>query len=127
MLESIPVTLAVGSLLGFLSGLGVGGGSLLILWLTLVLDMELAAARQINLLFFLPSAFVSCLFRRKQGRLCLQRVLPAVIAGCACAILGNWLGSILNLAILRKGFGLLLLATGIRELCYKPKKRTASD
>ena len=37
MLESLPVALIVGTLLGFLTGLGVGGGSLLILWLTLVL------------------------------------------------------------------------------------------
>ena len=39
LLESLPVALIVGTVLGFLTGLGVGGGSLLILWLTLVLEM----------------------------------------------------------------------------------------
>ena len=46
MLESFPIALLVGAILGFLSGLGVGGGSLLILWLTLVLDMCSRSSRR---------------------------------------------------------------------------------
>ena len=60
LLGSLPVALIVGTVLGFLTGLGVGGGSLLILWLTLVLEMPQTAARGINLLFFLPSAMIAC-------------------------------------------------------------------
>ena len=56
MLESFPVCIAVGTILGFLAGLGIGGGSLLILWLTMVLGMPQPEARFINLLFFLPAA-----------------------------------------------------------------------
>ena len=59
MLESLPVILVIGTVLGFLAGIGVGGGSLLVLWLTLVLGMEHPQARLINLLFFLPSAIVA--------------------------------------------------------------------
>ena len=61
-LESVPAAIVVGTLLGFLSGLGIGGGSLLVLWLTAVLSMEQRMAQGINLLFFLPAALVSCLF-----------------------------------------------------------------
>ena len=67
MLGSLPFSLLVGAVLGFLSALGIGGGSLLILWLTLVLGWEPDRARQVNLLFFLPSALVSTWLRRKQG------------------------------------------------------------
>ena len=42
MLESLPVTLIVSTVLGFLSGLGIGGGSLLILCLTMVILFNLA-------------------------------------------------------------------------------------
>ena len=123
MLDSFPVSLVVGTLLGFLSGLGIGGGSLLILWLTMVLGMEPETARSINLLFFLPAAAVSCYFRRKQGLLTLNKVIPAIAAGCIGAALGTWLGGYLNTQLLKKGFGILLVVTGIRETLWKPKKK----
>ena len=52
----------VGLLTGVLSGCGIGGGSLLLLWLTLVQDMPQFTAGGINLLYFLacaPAALVS--------------------------------------------------------------------
>ena len=121
MLESLPVALIVGTLLGFLTGLGVGGGSLLILWMTLVLEMPQTAARGINLLFFLPSAAISCYLRWKQGTVTLKKILPAIFAGCAAAAVFSLISTRMDLEILRKLFGVLLLATGIRELCYRPK------
>jgi len=121
MLESFPVSVLVGTVLGFLSGLGTGGGSLLILWLTMVLDTPQEAARILNLLFFLPSAFVACLFRWKQGTLEISKVFPAILAGCAAAFVFSRLGETLDTQLLRKLFGGLLLLTGIRELTYKPK------
>ena len=66
-MDSLPVTLLVGTALGFLTGLGVGGGSLLMVWLTAVLGTDPPAARSINLLFFLPGAAVSIFFRTRQG------------------------------------------------------------
>lgn len=121
MLESLPAALIVGTLLGFLTGLGVGGGSLLILWLTLVLEMSQTAARGINLLFFLPSAAISCYLRWKQGSVTLKKILPAIFAGCAAAAVFSLISTRIDLEILKKLFGVLLLATGIRELCYRPK------
>lgn len=123
MLESIPIALSVGTVLGFLSGLGVGGGSLLVLWLTLVLGMNPETARGINLLFFLPSACIACLLRWKQGTLSLRPLLPAVMAGCAAAAIFSFLGALLPMEILRKLFGGLLLITGLRELFYRPRKK----
>lgn len=121
MLESLPVALIVGTLLGFLTGLGVGGGSLLILWLTLVLEMSQTDARGINLLFFLPSAAISCYLRWRQGAVTLKKILPAIFAGCAAAAVFSLISTRIDLEILKKLFGVLLLATGIRELCYRPK------
>lgn len=126
MLEVWPVALAVGTVLGFLSGLGVGGGSLLILWLTLALDMEHNAARGINLAFFLPAALTACLFRWRQGAVPWKTVLPAAIAGCLAAAGASWLGLSLDLDLLKKLFGGLLIITGLRELFYKPKKKAGS-
>ena len=121
MLETIPVVLAVSTVLGFLAGIGVGGGSLLILWLTLVLGMQHPQARIINLLFFLPSAIVSSIFRWKQGKLEIKKILPAIITGCIAAGICAWFSTELDIRLLKKLFGGLLLITGVRELLYRPR------
>lgn len=121
MLESFPVILAVSTVLGTLAGLGVGGGSLLMLWLTLVLDMPYPQARLLNLMFFLPCALIGSAFRWKQGTLDLKKLLPAIIAGCLAAAVFSWLGNHIDTKLLKKAFGILLLFTGLRELLYKPR------
>ena len=122
MLASFPVILLIGTLLGFLSGIGIGGGSLLILWLTFVLNIPHSAARSINLLFFIPSAVIAAFFRWRQGALDLRKILPAIVAGCIAAAVCSWAGTRMDTEILKKLFGGLLILTGLRELLYKPKK-----
>ena len=112
----------VATFLGFLSGLGTGGGSLLILWLTLVRDMEPGDARPIVLLFFLPGALIVTLMHKRQGSIEYQRILPAIIAGCAAAAGASLLGATLDTSVLKKLFGGLLIAAGIKELLYKSRK-----
>lgn len=118
----VYLTLPVAALLGFLAGLGVGGGSLLMLWLTLAVGMDYTAARTVNLLFFLPSAFIATLFRQKQGTVSIKKVLPAMIAGCIAAALFSYIGKQTDTVLLKKIFGGLLLFTGTRELLYRPRK-----
>ena len=122
MLDSLPIVIIVGTVLGFLSGLGIGGGSLLILWLTMVLNTDPYTARGINLLFFIPSALIACLFRWKQGKLRFQNVLPAIISGCVAAGVFSFISTQMDISMIRKLFGILLLFTGIRELFYRPRK-----
>ncbi len=122
MLESLPVMLIVGTALGFLAGLGIGGGSLLILWLTMVLGMDPSMARSINLLFFLPSAAIACFFRWKQGCIPWKQIWPAILCGCAAAGVCSWFGIMLDMELLKKLFGGLLILTGLRELFYRSKQ-----
>ena len=121
MVESIPIILIVSTILGFLAGIGVGGGSLLIMWLTLILNMPYPQARILNLLFFLPSAVVASLCRWTQGKLDIKKTLPAIIAGSIAAALFSFISYNINIDVLKTAFGILLLITGIRELFYKPK------
>ena len=123
MAVSFPLAVAMGTALGFLSGLGTGGGSLLILWLTLGTGMAPEQARLINLMFFIPSAVVACLFRWKQGKLDIKKILPAMVAGSISAVLFSMIGSRMDTSLLKKLFGGLLIVTGLRELFYKPKQR----
>ena len=122
MAHSIPITLAVGTVLGFLSGLGTGGGSLLLLWLTLVLQMDPTTARNINLLFFIPSAIIASIYRWKQGSIRKDVIFPAIIWGCAAAAAAAWISQRIDTGLLQKLFGFLLIGIGIKELLYRDRK-----
>ena len=120
-------SLLMGCILGFLSGIGIGGGSLLMLWLTLVLKLEPFTARCINLLFFIPCALCASLFRWRQGRLMLKKILLPMALGCAAAAGFSLLSPYLDTGLLKKFFGFLLILSGIRELRYRPKKLTSAS
>lgn len=122
MVSSYPVLLIVGASIGFLAGLGVGGGSLLVLWLTVIAGIDATSARAINLIFYICAAAAASIFRLKKGALQLKPLLPAIGAGVLSAALFSYIGMMLDTAILSKGFGLLLIAAGVRELCYRPRK-----
>ena len=122
MLNSSVIAIFVGILLGYLAGLGIGGGSLLILYLTLVLKMDTPSARAINLMFFITAAGSVSLFRWKKGTLDIKTILPAVISGCLTAALFSFLSNVIDRTLARKLFGGLLLITGLRELFYRPRK-----
>ena len=122
MLESIPVGIIVGTVLGFLSGLGIGGGSLLMVWVTSVLSWGLAQARAVNLLFFIPSALLVTFIRLRQGKLNWKTILPAILSGCLFAVAGSLFSGRLNTESLKKLFGILLILAGIKELFYRERK-----
>lgn len=121
MLESIPFSIAVGIILGFLTGLGTGGGSLLVLWLTLALHMDAAQARIINLMFFLPAALVASVFHWHQGRIPFKKIILPALSGCTAAAAFALIGQKMNTESLQKLFGVLLLFTGAKELFYRPR------
>lgn len=116
------LTILVGLILGFLAGLGIGGGSLLIMWLTLCVNLEPITARAINLMFFLTAAGSVSILRFKNGDLQIKMILPAIISGCIAAAICSWVGTQIDQSILKKIFGGLLLLTGVRELLYRPRK-----
>lgn len=122
MLTSLPITILIGTVLGFLAGLGIGGGSLLILWLTLVLHMDPGIARMINLMFFITAAGSVSVVRWKKGVIRIKEILPAIIAGSIMAALFSYLRNVIDQETVRKLFGGLLFFTGFRELFYRPRK-----
>ena len=122
MVNSYPFSLAVGLVLGYLSGLGIGGGSVLILWLTLVAGIPDKSAQVINLIFFLAAAGTVSVLRLKKGTLQLREVLPGILAGCLSALIFSFLGQRLDQSLARRLFGGVLLITGLRELFYRPRK-----
>ena len=119
----MAINLLIATLLGFLTGLGIGGGSLLILWLTLVLRIDSFTARGIVLLFFIPAAVISSFFRWKQGSFSITAALPSIISGCIAAIIFSYISTAVDIHVLDQLFGIILIAAGFRELQYKSKRQ----
>ena len=122
MLNTVPAAILAGILLGYLAGLGIGGGSLLVLWLTMALGIEQDTARAINLMFFITAAGSVSILRWHKGKLQLRKLLPGILAGCVLAAVTSLLRSAIDAHWLKRLFGILLLATGVRELFYRPRK-----
>ena len=102
-----------------LSALGMGGGGILILYLTLVAGMDQLAAQGINLVFFLPVAAVALLFHAKNKLVKWRVVLPCVALGLPGVWLGAKLAEYCGSELLSKLFGGFLLVIGIKELFSK--------
>lgn len=112
---------------GFLSGIagamGLGGGGILILYLTLFRDIPQLHAQGINLLFFIPSA-VAALIKHNKNNLVEWKISKNYIFyGIVGLVIGYGIISVLNQDVIRKIFAIILMSTGIKELFFKNKKR----
>ena len=119
----LTVAILAGLLTGVLSGYGVGGGTLLMLYLVSVAGMEQAAAQGINLLYFLPCSATALISHIKNGLVEKSAVIPAAIAGVITTPIAAFLATSIESELLKKCFGIFLLAVGIHELFYRPKKK----
>ena len=116
----------LGAATGVLSAWGVGGGTLLLLCMTLFLGVEPAEARAINLLYFLPTAAASLLQHRKNGYLDRRVLRAAAPVGVVSALAAALLSASLDAALLRRPFGLFLLWAGASSLLQSLKKEPRS-
>ena len=97
---------------GTLSAWGVGGGTLLLLGLTLLLEVEQRQAQTLNLLFFLPAAGAALLFHRRNGQLDAAVLRRAALPGALAALVGAAIAALVDVSLLRRPFGLFLLYAG---------------
>lgn len=115
----LPFLFALGT--GVLSGWGVGGGTLLLVCMTLLLGVEHRMAQAINLLFFLPTAAISLYFHGKNGLLEKETWKQAAIPGAAASLAGALIVTAVDVSLLRKPFGIFLLYSGVSMLLSAKK------
>ena len=85
-----------GLLTGILSSWGVGGGTLLLLCMTLFFGVEQRTAQAINLLYFLPTAGISLFAHRKNGYLDKAVLCAAIPTGTLCALAAAFLTTMVD-------------------------------
>lgn len=111
----------VGLLSGICASLGIGGGFVLLLYLTAVASVPQLEAQLLNLVFFLPIAVISLGFHIKHKLIDGKAVWPSVMGGLIGVFLGVWIASALTNEWLAKLFAIFILIIGIRELLTKTK------
>ena len=104
---------------GVLTGAGIGGGTLLLVYLTNFGGMEQRQAQGINLLYFLLTAPPALYGHLKNGLVDKPLALRAGAAGVAAAALTAWLTAGLDTNLLRRAFGVFTVLVGLREVFCK--------
>ena len=108
-----------GAATGILSGFGVGGGTLLLVYMTAFAGLDQHLAQGINLLYFLPAGLMALPAHWKNGYIARPVLLPAILTGLLCAGLAAWAATALDVAVLRRCFGAFLILAGLWELFGK--------
>ena len=107
--------LLIGTATGILSGFGIGGGSLLMLYLTTFADVAQSVAGGINLLYFIGCAPAALWGHARRRRIRWTAVLWCTLAGIPAALLTATVGQRMDEDLLRRLFGAVLLVVGVRE------------
>ena len=108
---------------GVLSAWGVGGGTLLLVCMTLFLGVDHRTAQAVNLLFFLPTAGAGLYFHRKIGFLDKDVWRQAALPGAAASLAASLLAAAVDVSLLRKPFGIFLLYSG-GSMLWSARKKT---
>lgn len=108
---------------GFLSGavgsLGVGGGGVLIVFLTLFLEYSRDEAAVMNLIFFIPIALLSVIIYLKQKQIDVKKAVGLALSGLLGSVLGVYLSGVIETSLLSKIFGGILISISIKTLFSK--------
>ena len=107
---------------GVLSGFGIGGGSLLILYLTSFAGVNQYVAGGINLLYFIFCAPAALVSHTKNKLIEKNAVIFCTIAGVFTSVGASYLASAIDVSLLRRIFGVFLLYIGIKEIFCKKKQ-----
>ena len=116
------MNILVGLLSGAAASMGLGGGFILLVYLSIFTSTPQDIAQGINLLFFLPVALLSLCIHIKNKLIDIKLVGKYLIAELPCAVLGSFAASAIDVALLRKLFAVFLLFIGISQLFYKQKE-----
>ena len=100
---------------GIFGGMGMGGGTLLIPILTILLGFAQRNAQAINLLVFIPMAIVSLIIHIKNKLVDFKVGIPVMISGTIFSVGGSIITNLIGNDIMRKIFGIFLLIVGIYQ------------
>ncbi|NMB30471.1 MAG: sulfite exporter TauE/SafE family protein [Clostridiales bacterium] len=122
-MSQILIATIVAFFTGIFASLGLGGGFILIIYLTVFANMSQIGAQGINLIFFIPIALLSILMHHKNKLIDWKHVPICCIFGIVGAVLGTLLALKLNSKTLTTLFALLLIYVGLKEVFHRDNNK----
>jgi len=119
------LTMLIGFASGIISGMGIGGGTLLIPALVFIIGTRQQIAQSINLIVFIPSAIAALCVHIKKHNIEKGLLLKLAVTGCTGSVIGSFLAVNLGSNLLKRYFGIFLLIMGIYEITSKNKIKDA--
>jgi uncharacterized membrane protein YfcA len=115
----IAIALAVGLIAGLISGmLGVGGGTISIPAMVLLLGVEQHTAQGVSLGAMMFTALVGAFIHHRQGNVKMSAVLLIAPSAVAFSLLGAWAAGQVTAEWLTRAFAIFLLIIGCRMLLF---------
>ncbi len=117
-----------GLISGTISGTGMGGGTILILVLSIFLGVEQHTAQATNLVFFVPTSISAIIVSIKSKLIEWKIGTTIAISGIVGAIIGANISATLEVNKLKRFFGIFLALIAIYEIYslikeYKKSKK----
>ena len=104
---------------GIISGMGIGGGTILIPALIFIEGLNQHQAQGVNLIYFIPTAVIALITHAKNKNIEKKIVLPIVLTGLLGAAAGALIAVKMDASLLKKLFGGFLLIMGLMEIFKK--------
>ena len=113
----------VGLVSGIISGLGMGGGTILITFLTCFLKVNQIVAQASNIIFFVPTSIIATVVNVKNHTLKWKIAIPLVITGIVGAAIGSLIANNIDTSLLKKAFAIFLMFIALyQSICWYIKK-----
>lgn len=109
-------SLAAAFLTGIFASLGVGGGMILIIYLTVFGGFDQLSAQGVNLVYFIPIAALAVIIHTKNGLIRWKKIIPAMAAGTVFSAAGAFAAERIGSPAMKKIFAVFILLIGVREL-----------
>ncbi len=122
------IQIIIGAFSGIFSGIGMGGGTILIFLLTTFTGLEQHSAQATNLIFFIPTAISAIIVNYKNKNVDTKLALFISMCGIIGALIGAKIAVRTDVFKLRKLFGIFLAIITIHEIYtlfkeYKQRKK----
>lgn len=106
----------IGIISGMVTAIGMGGGTVLILLLTLFLGVNQHTAQAVNLIFFVPTSITAIIMNIKNKNIDFKIAISIIFWGIIGSIIGAFISGKIEVNHLKKYFGIFLFFIAIHEI-----------